>query len=96
MDRIVANMNRAFSGGWYDEWNYDIHISVDVDVLKDIALQNQNAGAALQLVNSLFELEYVISFDSRVILVGYPADVVNHTFEFGKAKWLMRNNPTAT
>lgn len=88
MDRIIANMNRAYSDGWYGSWNYLIDESVDTTIIKDIELQNAKCWDAVLLINSLFELNFRLEFSDRVILVGYPPEVSTHTFEFGKGKGL--------
>ena len=93
MDRIIANMNRAYNDGWYGSWQYDIHASVDVDPIKDIVLTNQYCWDAVLLIYSLFGIEYRIDFDARIILVGYPPLFVEYDgtavdFEFGKDKGL--------
>jgi len=84
MDRIMANMTRAFDDGWYGTWTYGLGVGVDITEAKQITVQNVKCWDALALVRTLFEYDYRIDYDSRIILVDYPPAVAGNIFEFGQ------------
>ena len=100
MDRIIANLNRVYlvrSGqgtDWYESWHYSFPVGFDFSVVKVITADNINCYEALQLLTSLFSIEFIFS-PTRMILCGYTATLLNSTswqFEYGKDKGLCEIN----
>lgn len=76
-ERIQANMDRDYPG----EWIISVHESVSAEEI-EIEIDNVSCWNALVMINKKWGLNFSIS--GKNVKIGYPEEVLDHTFYYGK------------
>ena len=76
-ERIQANMDRDYPG----EWTISVHESVSAEEI-EIEIDNVSCWNALVMINKKWGLNFSVS--GKNVKIGYPEEVLDHTFYYGK------------
>lgn len=76
-ERIQANMDRDYPG----EWTFSVHESVSAEEM-EIEIDNVSCWNALVMINKKWGLNFSVS--GKSVKIGYPEEVLDHTFYYGK------------
>lgn len=77
VERIQANMDRDYPG----EWTFSVHESVSAEEM-EIEIDNVSCWNALVMINKKWGLNF--SVYGKNVKIGYPEEVLEHTFYYGK------------